>query len=332
MIADFNLAKFNLAKNGFFSDPQKRAIAALLVIVIATAFNPILVKLAEQEMSPNAVVFHRLWIASITLGLVKGIQIISEKKSIQIPTIEAPPNSDEFPTHQFVLLVAAAGLSFGTTTSTWAWSLPQTSVANSTLLHSVTPVFITLLGFFVLGRRFDGRFITGMIIAMGGSSLLEIDGISYELNTVRGDALALLSALLFAAYLMCVERLRRQLDVLTISVCCCFVGSLVNLFTLLGQIDISFLPSWTGWIEVTGLGWINALNVGLTVSLLNVLSSEFVAVALLISPVITALSAWIVFAEPLGGFSLLAFPMVLLGIYLTIKSQTNASDEQAPEN
>ena len=41
------------------------ATASLVLAIISLSLASIFVKLSEQEISPNALVFHRLWIATI---------------------------------------------------------------------------------------------------------------------------------------------------------------------------------------------------------------------------------------------------------------------------
>lgn len=62
-------------------------------------------------------------------------------------------------------------------------------------------MFITVAAFLLLGQRFDSKFVIGMIVAISGSVLLEVDHISYTTSQIQGDVLALLSALFFAIYL-----------------------------------------------------------------------------------------------------------------------------------
>ncbi|MBO1352002.1 MAG: EamA family transporter [Hormoscilla sp. GUM202] len=47
-----------------------------------------------------------------------------------------------------------------------------------------------------------------------------------------------------------------------------------------------------------------------------------VGVALLLDPILTAILAWAIFSEQLDLYNLLAFPIVLLGVYLATDSQT----------
>lgn len=317
-----------MEEHALYTDPQKRAIAALTIAVAATAFSPILLKLAEQEVSPSAIIVHRLLIASVIFGLTKGLQIILSK----FYKLESKPGLTEFSTNQVIIRIVATGIFFAAAHMTWNWSLTQTSVANSALLHGFTPVFVTAIGFLLLGQRFDSKFLIGMMVAISGSVLLELDNISYAMSQIQGDALALVSALFFAIYLLLVERIRSQMGVVMVAFFTCFIGAMTILPTLSGSLTGVFPSSWMGWLEVVGLGLISVLNVGLTAFALKFLTSAFVGVALLLSPMLTAIFAWAILSEALNFYSLLAFPIVLIGLYLTVSTATVVPDEVSTAN
>jgi hypothetical protein len=52
---------------------------SLFIALIPISLAPSLVKLCEQEIGPNAVAFHRAWIATIVFGLLSGINALRQK-------------------------------------------------------------------------------------------------------------------------------------------------------------------------------------------------------------------------------------------------------------
>jgi len=319
--------KLILVEHAFFVDPQKRAIAALIMAVVAAAFSPILVKLAELEISPSAVIFHRLWISSVILGLVKGLRSFLGKLS----SIENQPNPVASPNHQLLVLVIATGTCFAATQITWAWSLTQTSVANSALLHSFSPIFVTIVGFLFLGQRFNTQFIVGMIVAISGSILLALNDILHSMSKMQGDGIALISALFLALYLLLAERNKNQ-DAITKVFYWCLIGSLTALPIFLepifsGNLDRIFPTSWLGWITIVELSMVLILTFGMLTYALIFLSSAIAAVALLLDPILTAMLSWAIFSETLDIYNLLAFPIILIGFYLAMNSQNFILDE-----
>ena len=82
-----------------------------------------------------------------------------------------------------------------------------------------------------------------------------------------------------------------------------------------------FPQTWQVWLAVVALALVcQVLGQGLLVYSLKQFSSGFIAVFLLLEPILTAILAWLVFAELLDWTNWLAFVMVLSGIYLTRSS------------
>jgi drug/metabolite transporter (DMT)-like permease len=320
MTNQLTVSEQSLSRPAFFASPKIKAIAVLLFAVVVISFVPILVKFAESEISPKAIVFHRLWIASAILGLG---QAFMRKRSGLFPKQPTPVNP--YTSRQIGLLLLA-GIFCTAHQILWAFSVTQTSLANSALLHNLTPLFVAVAGFLLFSQRFDRKFILGMIIAISGSVILGLDDLLYGTSKVLGDGIALISAILFAIYLLLVERVRDRLDVITTVLYLSVIGTLAILPIICTSKDCIFPSSWGGWLAVVGLAWTVVLGSCSTLYALKWLSSGFVAMILLIEPILTAIFAWVIFSERLDLYNLLAFPTVMLGIYLATTSELNTQD------
>ncbi|PSP22012.1 MAG: hypothetical protein BRC55_13515 [Cyanobacteria bacterium SW_8_48_13] len=105
------------------------------------------------------------------------------------------------------------GTSFAASLSLWAWSLTQTSVANSTLLYNLMPIFTTLGAWLLLGQRFQAKFLLGMAVAITGAVAIAIEDLQVAGSHLPGDAAALIAAIFSATNLLCVEQLRVKFSV-----------------------------------------------------------------------------------------------------------------------
>jgi drug/metabolite transporter (DMT)-like permease len=86
--------------------------------------------------------------------------------------------------------------------------------------------------------------------------------------------------------------------------------------------DVLFPYSWAGWLAIIAQALVcQVLGQSLQAYNLKQFSSGFVAVFLLLDPVITAILAWVIFSEQLSPLNWLAFSVVLTGIYLAKSSQ-----------
>ncbi|MGB3510355.1 MAG: EamA family transporter [Microcoleaceae cyanobacterium] len=116
----------------FLGTSMAIAIASLFVALIIQAFTPILIRLSESEVSPNATIFHRCWITLAMVGLWNGLKIGG------YPPSDRQDEPKLLYTTQVLWLLLAMGIVGFTSMVLWAWSLTQTSVANSAIAFSLT--------------------------------------------------------------------------------------------------------------------------------------------------------------------------------------------------
>lgn len=99
-------------------------------------------------------------------------------------------------------LLGIAGLCF-------VQALTTTTVANTLFILSAIPFFTALLARLVLGERLRRVTLIAMLVAAGGIAIMVSAGLSAGLGF--GNAMALATALLFAAYAVIVRR-KRHVD------------------------------------------------------------------------------------------------------------------------
>ncbi|MEH1970882.1 MULTISPECIES: DMT family transporter [unclassified Nostoc] len=293
------------------------AFLLLSVALVALSFTAILIKLSVREISANATVFNRLWIATIIFGLWNGFNEL-RTKNLDDKLI----SKERYQSRDIILLIAVAGVHV-VGRFLWSWSLTQTSAANATVLSNMPPLFTTLGAWLILGQSFNRRFVIGMVIALAGAFILGLDDLLVPgdrlngQNAIIGDAAALLSSVFYAASFLIIERLRSRLPVQNILVWRCFLGTLFILPVVLTVEDQIFPISWFGWLTVFSLAAVcEALGHGLVVYSLKYFSSSFVTIFLLLEPVMTAILAWFIFSESLSLLNLLSLSFIIQGIYL----------------
>jgi drug/metabolite transporter (DMT)-like permease len=296
--------------------PAVIGLTTLFLAILALSFAAIFIKLSERELGPVATIFNRFWVATLILGLGNVIKTLSERHSH-----DSSLQKQHYTVSDLVLLIVMSCF-FSGTLITWAWSLTQTSVANSNLLHNVTPLFTTLMGWLFLSQCFEGRFLLGMVLAISGSILIGLGDLQVASDNFTGDSLAMLSAVFSAANLLTVEKLRAKFSATTILLWCSFFGAVLTFPIVLLTEDVLFPYSWAGWLAIIAQALVcQVLGQSLQAYNLKQFSSGFVAVFLLLDPVITAILAWIIFSEQLSPLNWLAFSVVLAGIYLAKSSQ-----------
>ncbi|MGB3512066.1 MAG: DMT family transporter [Microcoleaceae cyanobacterium] len=293
-----------------------RAIVAIIAALIIIAFMPIFIRVSESEISPNATVFNFSWTGTVLLLLWNGLSILKSRGSVNSKLIEQSPY-----TPKNLVLLLAIGLCNTAIGMLWSWSLVKTSVANSELLHSITPLFAVLGGAIFLGQKFDRSFVIGVGIALTGAVVIGLDDISISPSKLEGDGLAILSAIFWAVSLLIQEKLRIQFSATTLILWCWVLSSLFMLPIILVTGDQLFPHSGNSWLSTIFLGLAGVLNMILTAYSLKWLSSGLVSTILLLNPTLTAILAWAIFSETLSMLNLLGFVVILLGIYLVISGK-----------
>ncbi len=289
------------------------AIALAFLGAILVAFLPIFIRIVEHSLSPNSTIFNRFWIATVIMVTWSLFTLLSDP---QKPII----TQNIYPKKLLIILMIVS-ISFVGTQVLWAWSIDQTTVANSEVLHCLSPGFATLASWLFFQQKFSSKFVIGVGITTLGTIVIGYSDMHHQMN-FSGDGLALLSALLWGIYLMAIERLRNYLSttwiVLWTSASCTVLCLPIIIIT-----GDQLLPqSREAWLTLILLAITTVVFHSLTAYLLKWLSSVLMATIFLLSPVVTAVIGFALFSESLSLLNLLGFAAILVGIYLVLPNTT----------
>lgn len=301
-----------------------RDFVLLLIAVFLVSLDPIFTKLTENELGANATVLNRELIAGVIFLFWQGIKVLFSK-----PNNDVLSPKDSEPITMSTIAILLAVVIFGEMCLvTWAFSLTQTTVANSNLLHNLPSVFAVLGGWLFLGQRFDSKFLLGMSVALSGVIAIGIQDLQASPGNLVGDAWALFSAAIYAAYFLNIEKLRSQFSALTISLWYCVLSSIILLPLVLFFENQVFPTTLLGWVNVICLSILCQVIASIIfIYQLKQFSSAFVSLFMLLQPILTAILAWFVFNEPLNFLNCIAFLIVLLGIYLAQSGEAKSQKE-----
>jgi len=215
------------------------------------------------------------------------------------------------------LELTAAGLFFAGDLAFWHWSIRFTTVANATLLANFAPVFVALFGFALFGERFSRTFLIGMSLALAGACVLMGRSLSLSASHLLGDALGVVTALFYAAYIVAVGRLRARFSTATIMAWSGLVTGAALLPIALISGESLIATTLFGWSMLIGLALVShAGGQSMIAYALAHLPAAFGSVSLLLQPVAAAVLAWLILGEALGPWQALGAVIVLIGIYL----------------
>jgi len=285
--------------SGTASAPRRNplALGALLLGAVAIGSSPIWVRLSE--VGPVATAFWRTALAVPFLLLWVALE-----QRTRTSRAEANPRA-----------LALAGIYFAGDLSFWHVSILLTSVATSTLLANLAPIFVTLAGWLWLKEKVSGPFVLGLAVAMLGVSLLIGPDFQGNSSALLGDVFGFVTALFYAAYILQIKRLRAQISTARIMAASSIVTAIILLPVawLLGE---ALLPGTLyGWSIVLGLAVVSHVaGQSLIAYALAHLPASLGSVSLLIQPIFAAVFAWIVLGEAIGPLQVAGGIATLIGI------------------
>ena len=281
------------------------AVAALLAGAAAIGASALFVKVSEA--GPVATAF---WRVALALPVLWAWSVIGQRGH-HLASFVADRR-----------LMIAAGLFFAGDLAVWHWSIVLTSVANATLLANLAPIFVALAVWWLFGRRPSAMFVTGLVAAIAGVSVLIGGDFHAGGRAVLGDFLGVVTAMFYAAYQLTVTRLRSRAATAGIMAWSGLVTAVVLLPVALASGEQILPYTMTGWVKLAGLALISQVaGQSLIAYAMAHLPATFSSVGLLAQPVIAAALAWGLLGEALGWIEIAGGIVVLIGIAIAHRAE-----------
>jgi drug/metabolite transporter (DMT)-like permease len=281
---------------------EGRAFVCLLAGGVCIAFAPIFVRLSDT--GPVASAFWRVALAAPLLW------ILLWRSS---PSLGMGPGEG----HGFVP-VFLAGLFFALDLGFWHWSIVWTSVANSTLLANLAPIWVTLAGWLLWKQKVTRLFLFGMFVALAGMFVLVGPNFAIGGKALAGDALAAFTAIFYGSYMLAIKRARdAKASTARLMAWSTTITAVILLPFALFSAQPMLPASASGWLVLLGLAIVTQiLGQGLIAYAFAHLPASLSSVSLLIQPVVAAFVAWLLFSEAVGPAQWIGGAIVLAGIWL----------------
>ena len=279
------------------SSSRGPAIAALIAGALAIAFSPIFVRLTGT--SPAAAGFWRLALALPALSVMAWVG--------------RKPGGAHGPRP----LTLLAGLFFALDLGFWHYGVKFTTVANATILSNLAPVAVTAAAWLMLGERPGKAFLAGLALAVAGCWAIAAAGAGGAgLNPPLGDGLSVATAVWYAAYMLCVRKVRAGQSTSEVMLWSTATGAPLLLIAaaLLGERVIP--PTLAGWGACIGLGAVHIAGQGSIAWALGRLPAATASVVVLVQPVAAAILGWLIFAEAMRPLQMLGGAAALAGVVL----------------
>ena len=259
---------------------QPFAFPALLLGSALLAVGPWLVRLAD--VGPVAAGFWRLALALPFLFVLAAL-------------VKQPVH---WPRRPLVVLIATGAFFFAADLAMWHVGIHMTKLANATLFGNVSSFAFAAWGLW-LARSWPTRVQGGaLLLAALGAALLMGSSADLSLRHLRGDMFALVAGLLYAGYLIAVQRARGEIASMPLLFLSSAFGALMLLPLSLGLGERMVPDNWT-FVLVLALSS-QVVGQGLLVYALGSLPPLVIGLTLLTQPAISALVGWWAYGETLS--------------------------------
>ncbi|MBB6672713.1 DMT family transporter [Cohnella nanjingensis] len=279
--------------------------------MIAISFSPILVRYSHAPVSVQG-----MWRMLFTLV-------------VMLPFGRSQLGSVRRIARRDWLLLLAAGFFLALHFLLWMASLDYTSIASSTIILSLEPVFVMFGAYFVFKDRTNKWALLGMALALVGAVCVGSGDSGVSADAIRGDVLSLLGTLAVAVNMLIAKRILTRVSSYLYSMIVfavtglCFAAYNVALgypmfgyagrewlvFALLAIVPTVFGHMIFNWL----LSYVKAATVSMTV---------------LAEPVGASILGMLIFREMITGFQLIGGAAVILGLILYMRFEHAAPAPQ----
>ena len=270
--------------------------------VITVALSAILVKLANADA--GVIAFYRMLFSVLIMAPVFFWKYTPELKRLKKRDWAFSGIAGIFLAFHFIL---------------WFESLNYTSVASSTVLVTLQPLFAFAGTYFFFKERLSVKTILSGLIAIGGSILISWGDFRISGTALYGDMLALIACALVTAYLLFGQDVRKRLSLVTYTFVVYGVSTITLFFYIVFKGE-SFGPyPANDWIRLVRFDLIpNLLGHTLFNWSIKYVSTNVISVAILFEPIGAAILAFYVFNEHLISTQVIGGLIVIAGIMLFV--------------
>lgn len=277
--------------------------------VFALSTSAIFVKLADAPATITA--FYRLFFATIML---LPFLLINKRNRHELYSLSKKQWG----------LGLLSGLFLAVHYVLWFESLNYTSVASSTVIVTLQPLFSMVGGFFLFKERFSKGAVIGCLVAIAGSIVIGWQDFQISGQALFGDILAFIAAGVITAYFFVGQHVRKKLSLIPYSVIG-YASSALFLCIFAFSQQTSFVDySTQTWLSFIGLAFI-ATILGQTIFnwLLKWLSTSVISMSILGETIGTCILAYFILDEVISLQQGMGIALILIGLALFLLQQRN---------
>ncbi|ERI07352.1 DMT family transporter [Aneurinibacillus aneurinilyticus] len=275
--------------------------------VFALSTSAIFVKLADAPATITA--FYRMFFAAVML---LPFLLVNKKNRQELRLLSKKQWG-------FGLL---SGVFLAAHYVLWFQSLNYTSVASSTVIVTLQPLFSIIGGYFLFKERFSKGAVMGCLVAIAGSIVIGWQDFQISGQALFGDILAFVAAGVITAYFFVGQHVRKMLSLVPYSIIG-YASSALFLSILSFSQQVSFVNySSQTWWSFIGLAFI-ATILGQTIFnwLLKWLSTSVISMGILGETIGTCILAYFILDEVISLQQGIGILLILIGLALFLLKQ-----------
>lgn len=286
------------------ASPPISPVIPLIVGMIAISFSPIFVRYSDAPVAIQGM-YRMLFTVLIMLPFgakhFQAIRTISRKDW---------------------LLLSLAGFFLALHFLLWMESLSYTSIASSTIILALEPVFVMIGAYFVFKDRPNKIAILGLILALIGAICVGSGDIGLSQSAFKGDVLSFLGTLAVAVNIVIAKQILSRVPSYLYSLIVFFITVVCfAIYNVSNGISFTNYPR-KEWLLFLLLAIIPTIFGHLVFNwLLQYVKSATISMSVLAEPVGASILGMVIFHEMITGFQLAGGVLIILGLFLYLKSE-----------
>ncbi len=284
----------------------------LVAALIAVAHAAIFVRMADAD--PLVTAAYRMLIASAVLLPLAAVTSRQEIRQL---------NKREWK------LIAGGAVFLALHFATWIASLDFTSIANSVVLVTLTPVWLALWAVVALRQPPGPRTWLAVGLALAGSIIMGWGSALIGMTTLFGDGLALVGGILFVGFLLLAEAARRTVGIVAF-VTLVYSGAAILLWAVVFALGLPLVGlSLETYLAFIGLGLVSQIigHTGFNWAV-RAISPMVLALLFLTEPLLSTALGWMYFGEGFARETAIGGVLILAAIYLGVRTSDRRLTEQ----
>ncbi|CEG23339.1 EamA-like transporter family protein [Planococcus massiliensis] len=282
--------------------PVVHPLIPIIIGVFSVALSAIFVKMTSADSGVTA--FYRMLFSVLLMSPVFFMKYTQEIKKLSKKDWAFTSIAGIFLAFHFIL---------------WFESLNYTSVASSTVLVTLQPLFAFAGTYFFFKEKLSVKTLVSGAIAVLGSVLIGYGDFKISGSALYGDILALIACALITGYLLFGQDVRQRLSLITYTFVVYSFSTITLFFYIIAKGE-SFGPyPASEWMWFLLLAIIpNLLGHTLFNWSLKWVSTNVISIAILFEPVGAAILAYFILGELLSSSQIIGGTVVLCGIILFV--------------